>query len=138
MKRLMTPLSFLCFTAIMSSTAPVWASNAQTQLKPVEDVTSEVVIYNALSDGKPKEQCRIPFSNEVLNVNMGDNKYGCNNDDAYYISLQNVPSATKIWLMSEKDCNFNNTNADWVFKLIARKKSVSTDTLNINGLRLAL
>lgn len=138
MKRLMTPLSFLCFTAIMSSTAPVWASNAQTQLKAVEDVTSEVVIYNALSDGKPKEQCRIPFSNEVLNVNMGDNKYGCNNDDAYYISLQNVPSATKIWLMSEKDCNFNNTNADWVFKLIARKKSVSTDTLNINGLRVAL
>ena len=138
MKRLMVPLNFLCFTAILSSAVPVWASNAQTQPEVAKDVTPEVVVYNALSDGKPKEQCRIPFSNDVLYINMGDNEYGCSNDDAYYISLQNVPSATKIWLMSEKNCNFNNTDADWIFKLIARKKSVSTDTLNISGLRVAL
>lgn len=138
MKRLMIPLNFLCFTAILSSAVPVWASNAQTQPEIANDLTPEVVVYNALSDGKPKEKCRIPFSNEVLNINMWDNKYGCSNDDAYFISLQNVPSATKIWLMSEVSCNFNDTDADWIFKLIARKKSVSTDTLNISGLRVAL
>ena len=138
MKRLINPLHCLCFAAIVSSTVPVWASDTQSKPNAALTVNPEVVIYSALSDGKPKEQCRIPFSDKVLDVHMHMNEYGCKNDDAYYISLQNVPSATKIWLMSEKNCAFFNDDADWIFKLITRKKSVSTDALNISGLQVAL
>lgn len=138
MRRIINTLKHLCFAAIVSSTVPVWASNTQGQPKTAEDVKSEVVIYSVQSDGKPKEHCRIPFSDKVLDVQMHSNDYGCKNDEAYFISLQNVPSATKIWLMSEKSCDFGNDNADWIFKLITRKKSVSTDAVNISGLQVAL
>lgn len=138
MKPLMSPLHYLCFAAIVTFVVPVWASQAQTQPKGAEDEKPGVTIYNSDSNGNPQYKCKIELSGKVMSVDLRHNDFGCNNDDAYYVSLENIPSATNIWLLSENDCDLDNAKADWIFKLTTRKKITSTDNMRISGLKLFL
>lgn len=108
-------------------------AHASTTVPLLPDDAPKVVIYNVTGSGEPILHCEIPI--EKLDVNFSDNKYGCDNDQAYFFSLNNVPSMTKIWLLSEKDCNIENTDADWIFNVLTNKKQTTTTSLGLNGLK---
>lgn len=92
-----------------------------------------IVIYKAGKDGSfGEEMCTIPFIES--SVDFTNNDFGCVNDDAYFFSITDGPSAADIWLLSEKNCDVDNASADWVFHLKTTNKVVNTEPLRIKGL----
>ena len=92
-----------------------------------------IVIYTAAKDGSVGDaMCTIPFIESAVDFTNDD--FGCVNDDAYFFSITDAPSAADIWLLSEKNCDVDNAAADWVFKLRTTNKVVNTEPLRIKGL----
>lgn len=92
-----------------------------------------IVIYTAAKDGSVGDvMCTIPFIESAVDFTNDD--FGCVNDDAYFFSITDAPSAADIWLLSEKNCDVDNAAADWVFKLKTTNKVVNTEPLRIKGL----
>lgn len=96
-------------------------------------VDPAIDIYKVAKDGLPGEiMCTIPFKESV--VDFTNDEFGCVNDDAYFFSVVNAPSAAEIWLLSEKNCDVDNAKADWMFHLKTTNKVVNTEALRIKGL----
>lgn len=132
MQRVNLAMLMVCASTVIVGSR-VSASPAVTVLP---DDAAKIIIYNARSDGSPVENCQIPI--EKLAVDFENNKYGCVNDEAYSFGLKNVPSMTKISLLSEHDCDLKNEDADWIFNAVTRNKKTSVDELYLKGLKANL
>ena len=132
MQRVNLAMLMVCVSTVIVGSR-VSASPAVTVLP---DDAAKIIIYNAGSDGSPVENCQIPI--EKLAVDFKNNEYGCVNDEAYSFGLKNVPSMTKIWLLSEHDCDLTNEDADWIFNAVTRNKKTSVNELYLKGLKANL
>lgn len=132
MQRVNLAMLMVCVSTVIVGSR-VSASPAVTVLP---DDAAKIIIYNAGSDGSPVENCKIPI--EKLAVDFKNNEYGCVNDEAYSFGLKNVPSMTKIWLLSEHDCDLTNEDADWIFNAVTRNKKTSVNELYLKGLKANL
>lgn len=78
-----------------------------------------------LSDKNDSNSCTIPFVTGTYNLLENGAGHGCENDTLSMIGLNNVPSATTVFLSDTPDCNKKDGQNYWVeFKTIKQPTNV--------------
>ncbi|AVB20916.1 MULTISPECIES: hypothetical protein [Pseudomonas syringae group] len=77
------------------------------------------------------DTCTVGIKESDITVNLNDEDYGCVNDQMRYFRLNDVRSATRIYLES-KDCD---DEGGWVFVLKTYVDPVTTGLIAIDDLK---
>ncbi|WP_313644525.1 hypothetical protein [Pseudomonas sp.] len=89
-----------------------------------EENVATIKFANKGSNDEPGKTCTKTVSwNHTGSYNLAD--MDCKNDEAYFYMFENVPSAMKIMLSSEKDCD--KKKKDWEFEMITYKHPLTMD-----------